>query len=358
MTSAPPHRARAALSRRAAIGWLAGGAASMAWPIRGAPSAASTKGASLAADAADELAAAARELLPEPGDTAAFAALGDGALWLEHDPLRLRQRALLPGSLVKLFTADALLRTGFEDRTYHCRGAHRDARGRERRCWLAAGHGPMRLRTAIAQSCNAWFYERAQDLPAEALLAAFDRFGLGAPWSAEAGAVGPDRCPSFIAEEDLPDVAVGDHESLRVTPLSLLRAVSRLTLAAMPLGAPPRAPPPSRRLPLGAGGRPAPLTALRDTARAIYEGMGEAARTGTLRDPFRGLSVAGKTGTARRPARGGFRGLVAGAYPFEAPVFSFVVVKERGRGATDAAPVAARLLRVLERALVAREAHP
>ena len=78
-------------------------------------------------------------------------------------------------------------------------------------------------------------------------------------------------------------------------------------------------------------------------------GMEEATQSGTLLGALP-PEVAAKTGTAPRPGGLGTRGFVVGYFPIGRPRYAFVVVKDRGRGARDAAPFA--------RAMVAAELRP
>lgn len=311
-----------------------------------------------------DLARIAAEVLPEAADGAAVMDLADGALVLVHHPAAILERPLLAGSVQKLFTAYAILeaeadpsgpaaRGGRSDPSRvgsaseargersdrgrvadpalsTCTGSHTDRRGVERPCWLRPGHGEMRLRTALAHSCNVYFYARSEALPPEALVDVLRRFGFGA--ASEEG-VARDVLPARIAARDLPDFAVGDHDGLQVTPLALLRAVALIATRG-------------RLDPLGHG---APSRAELAPAylELIAEGMAEAVQSGTLAQLFGGAPVAAKTGTARRSGARGTRGLVVGFAPVDAPRWAFVVLKERGRGAIDAGPPAAALAKRL-----------
>jgi cell division protein FtsI/penicillin-binding protein 2 len=226
-----------------------------------------------------------------------------------------REKRIVPGSVMKLFTAYALLEIGRDHALHECRGKHVDALGEARECWIQRGHGEMNLRTALADSCNVWFYENAQYLDDQRLLAIYRAFGFGEG----------DLLPGAIPARDLPDVAVGDHLAMRVTPLSLLRAVSLIALRGRGTELDPR------------------------HLELIAEGMAEAAKGGTLAGVFAQREVAAKTGTAKKEGMRGTRALVIGFFPPAKPRFAFVVVKESGRGAIDAGPIAARLTAELAR---------
>ncbi len=52
-------------------------------------------------------------------------------------------------------------------------------------CWRSGGHGTLRLREAIKQSCDVFFYETARRLGIERLAAMAHRFGFGKPLGLE-----------------------------------------------------------------------------------------------------------------------------------------------------------------------------
>ncbi len=292
----------------------------------------------------------AAEYLTAAHDSAAIMDLRDGRLLLTHNERTLRHHRILPGSVMKAFTAYAVIEAKRGEKSYICNGKHKDAHDIVRACWRRDGHGPMRLRTAISESCNIWFYEQSRYLDDRRLVDIYREFGLGAPWaSAEnsAGSVTRDLVPRAIPARDLPDVGVGDHLSFRVTPMSLLRAVSIIATG-------------TRRWDPASQGRgceaPHCIQPQLDpaTLELIAEGMQAATTSGTLAGVFAPRAqVAAKTGTAKKWEVPGMRGLVLGFMPVHAPRFAFVVVKD-GQGARDAGPVAAALTAVLSDSLAAR----
>lgn len=271
--------------------------------------------------AAPQLAEVAARTLPDEDDAAIVVTI-DGRAVLAHHPAVLERR-LLPGSVMKLFTAYAILEAGHERSTFTCRGTHVDAFGQRRPCWTTRGHGPMQLRTAIAESCNVWFYEHAgrsesDGVDFDRVFTTYERFGFGA----KVEAAERDLIPRTVSPRDLPDIAVGDHISVQVSPLSLVRAVGRIATRGGGTDLDPR---------------------LLDL---IAEGMREAALGGTLAGKL-GPDVAAKTGTAKKIEARGMRGLVVGFLPASRPAYVFVVVKGTGRGAKDAGPAAKAILEAL-----------
>jgi cell division protein FtsI/penicillin-binding protein 2 len=271
------------------------------------------------------------KVLAGPGDAAAVLELASGRLIFEHRPALIAEKRIIPGSVIKLFTAAALLDGRTADREVRCGGAHGG-----RVCWLRGGHGEVRFTRAIADSCNIWFYAQAESLPPEAFLRALRAFGIGEPIDTDVRGAIRDHVPGTIAPRDLPDLAVGDSIALETSPLSLLRAVSVIATRGRMIT-------PSRARPLASR-----QTALEPAhLERIAEAMEEAVESGTLAETLRGLDVAAKTGTGKKRGERGTRGVVLGFFPRREPRFAFVVVKGEGRGAADAGPAARELLRAL-----------
>lgn len=267
--------------------------------------------------------------LTNPEDTAAVLDLRLGRLVLLHHPRSFYEQPVMLGSVMKLFTAYTLLEAGLGGAHYTCTGHHKDAFGVERACWLRSGHGALGLRGAIANSCNSWFYEMSPKLPPGALLSGFRRFGFGERPARGAA----DVLPSAVNPRDIPDVAIGDDISMRITPRALLSAVSAIAQRG-------------RRNPLD--GRPLQPTQLDPSLlEQLVEGMRAAADEGTLKAVFQGRGVAAKTGTAKRLHQRGTRGLVVGFAPAVKPRYAFLVLKSEGQGARDAGPIALSLLSAL-----------
>ncbi len=101
------------------------------------------------------------------------------------DPWRpLRNRAIAgvypPGSTYKAIVAVAGLAEGLIDATteVYCPGHFRLGR-RVYRCWKRGGHGTVKLESALAESCDVYFYELGKRLGVETLARYARIFGLG-----------------------------------------------------------------------------------------------------------------------------------------------------------------------------------
>lgn len=165
-----------------------------------------------------------------------------------HKPMfnRALRGAYPPGSTIKPIVALAGLYHGamLPGQTRYCRG-HFTLPGSSRRYrdWKKEGHGSVDMRMAIAQSCDVYFYQLAQDLGIERMHDFLARFGLGEPtgidipgerpgvnpspaWKQEAFSRPADR-PWFPGETVITGIGQG---FMLATPLQLAEATA--TLAA------------------------------------------------------------------------------------------------------------------------------
>ncbi len=87
-----------------------------------------------------------------------------------------------PGSTFKPVVALAALGAGVitPETPVHCPG-HVDVGTATFHCWKTGGHGTLRLREAIKQSCDVFFYEAARRTGIDRLAAMAHRFGFGKP---------------------------------------------------------------------------------------------------------------------------------------------------------------------------------
>ena len=118
----------------------------------------------------------------------------------DHRPMSNKtvQGAYPPGSTFKMVTALAAFEDGFAtpDERIFCPG-HIEISGRRFHCWNRGGHGRVMLTSALAESCDVFFYELAQRVGIERINAMATRLGLGSrydlPLSGVSSGLNPSR---------------------------------------------------------------------------------------------------------------------------------------------------------------------
>jgi penicillin-binding protein 2 len=301
-----------------------------------------------------------------------FAGSLDREEWLRlvRDPrYPLLNRALQsqypPGSVFKLIVTAAGLQEGTltpMDRTY-CTGEFRVG-NTTFKDWKKGGHGHVTLRSAIAQSCNVFFYQHGPRVGAETIARYARAFGLGAPTGIDLGSEKPGLVPSPAWKRrvlgapwhpgDSVNMVIGQGQLL-VTPLQMARMT-----AAFANGGILWKPRVIQRVE-GSDGEliytessqmmghvelsPVVWAFLRD---ALWAAVNEPRGTGGgARVP--GLDVAGKTGTAQTvaksdSARGQDHAWFASFAPARDPeVVVLVFVEGGGKGGQVAAPIARKI---------------
>ena len=290
------------------------------------------------------------------------------ALWdsLGNHPLhpllnRTIQATYPPGSTFKPITAAEGILEGIvrpETSLLPCFGSWRFGR-RVFRCWKEEGHGTLRMKGAIAQSCNVYFFQigAQMDLDRFADLAA--RFGFGAVTGIDlpgerAGLLPTSRYmndrygrsgwgPGFLLNH-----SIGQGEIL-VTPLQIASFYGALGSGRL---VEPRLLFESVDAEGHAASHPPPLPKSVDLSDAIFRTLraciveaveGEKGTGYGARVP--GVVVAGKTGTAENP-HGEEHSWFAAWAPAENPRIAIsVIVEYAGHGSDVAAPLAGELLR-------------
>lgn len=266
-----------------------------------------------------------------------------------------------PGSTVKPMAAMALLSAGIdpEERVY-CGGGYQLG-NRFFRC--LGRHGPMTMHTAIARSCNTYFYAMGNRIGYDAIAVMARRLGLGEEYplpvvSQSYGTV-PDsawkmrKYKQDWTRSDTLNAVIGQGYLL-VNPLQLAVMAARIAsgrnvqptlIRGRERSAPPLDMPPEH------------FEAVRHGMWEVVNGAGTAGRS---RLPLDGIQMGGKTGTAqvRRIAAGQrgqggdwkYRdhGLFVCFAPTDNPRYAASVVIEHGMGGSRAAaPVAKDVLTYL-----------
>jgi penicillin-binding protein 2 len=143
-----------------------------------------------------------------------------------------------PASTFKIVTAIAGLEEGIidEDTTVFCPGFYKFG-NRVYRCWKRGGHGNVNVVSALAESCDTYFYQVGQKLGVDRLAWYAKAFGLGSPTGINLDHEAPGLVPTadwkkrqtgipWQAGETL-SVAIGQGYNL-VTPLQMAGLISAI----------------------------------------------------------------------------------------------------------------------------------
>ncbi len=289
---------------------------------------------------------------------------------------RAIQMAIAPGSVFKVVSAIALVRSGAVDpkEFFYCRGYLE--RPGALRCQVyrqfQQGHGEVQLVDALAVSCNVYFFHHAGRAGCDPLIAWARRLefgrrtGIDLPGEATGRVPTPESIRSLEGHDwrigDTRRLAVGQG-SLTVTPLQVARlmaAVANGGRLVTPHVASRIEPGPqnhgqSSEASAAAAGQivvaePRPIVGLNhSTLETIRRGLRMAVESplGTAYSTVftSSVEVAAKTGTAQTGGGRSDHAWFAGYVPARKPRFAVVVVLEHsGAGGEMAGPVARRLI--------------
>ncbi len=286
---------------------------------------------------------------------------------------RFTGMALPPGSTFKIVTAIAALESGAitPDMPFECQGYLTNPD--EHRCMIfrlfGATHGRVNLRTAMAQSCNVYFFDAARRMGIEPLVQWADVLEFGrvtgidlpyekagsVPHAGQSAAASGSEAAQRRFEREALGLSIGQSR-LTVTPIQMARLLAFVAndgwlvtphvvsddgtarRATEIDNSPYRA---TRKRISGVGSET--LSAVRaGLTAAVEEPIGTGFKT--VRLP--GVSIAGKTGTAEtapgKPDHAWFTGYV----PADNPRYVVVVALEHGgSGSKVAGPIARELVR-------------
>lgn len=278
---------------------------------------------------------------------------------LNSNPSALFNRALSgaypPGSTFKAAVAAAALEAGVVNpyEKVLCSPSVADKYYAMRCMSWASGtsHGSINLYTALATSCNIYFYELGKRLTVDQLATAARSFGLGSKTGIElsavenAGKVQGSAERKFMPGEKL-SYTIG--QMVTVTPLQLARMYS-----AIANGGTLYEPHIMKSVTDSNGASQAPnmvspgkVDLSASTWEVIRKGMRMTVTSGTAARAFAGFPIqtSGKTGTAQAPPNDSHAWFACWA-PSEAPEIVVVVMLENGGGGGgSAAPIARDLL--------------
>jgi len=264
-----------------------------------------------------------------------------------------------PGSTYKIVAAIAALQEGIitPNWTAYCPGYFKLGR-KTIRCWNAKGHGNIKLREAIINSCNVFFYQLGLKIGIDAwakyskLFLFGDLTGIDLPNESRGLVPTYDYYikkygPNGWTRGNLANLAIGQGELL-TTPLQMAQlamfianrgVVHRPHIADYLYDKNT-----NKRLPF-----PNETNYIQGISDDVYELIREAMRQvvakGTgWRASVPGIEVAGKTGTAQNP-HGDHHAWFIGFAPYEDPVIALAVIVEKGGGGgAVAAPIASKCM--------------
>lgn len=257
------------------------------------------------------------------------------------------------GSIFKIITALAALEKGrlTPQTTYTCPG-YAMIGGIRFGCWKESGHGPQDLNSAMAHSCNFYFYQAGLVAGADAMYALCLDFGFSKPTGIDL----PNEKSGFVPSRawkrsargtvwfdgDTANLAIGQGY-LQITPLQAALMAAAVALdGRMPkphlvetIDGLKAYEPSYRTLKLRAA-----------DVRAVKQGLEAVVNTdtGTGRlSKAEGVRVAGKTGTAQS-GKDRTHAWFVGYAPAEKPRVAMVVFLEHGgRGGVSAAKIASQV---------------
>ena len=142
-----------------------------------------------------------------------------------------------PGSTFKLVTALAVLESGVNpEQTVHCSG-YFNFGSRTFKCWKTSGHGTVNLTSAIAQSCNPYFYTMGHHIGIKKIAETARKLGLGAKTGIELNSESEGNVPDAEWKKrrkkldwypgDTVNASIGQG-FLLVTPLQLATMTARI----------------------------------------------------------------------------------------------------------------------------------
>lgn len=141
----------------------------------------------------------------------------DYSTLMENDHRPLSNKAVAgaypPGSTFKMVTALAALESGLINAQtgVYCPG-HYEVGTRRFHCWKRGGHGTVSLHSALAESCDVYFYDIAQKIGIDRIAEMGRKLGLGQrmdlPMSAITEGVMPDK--AWLAQRYGQDWRIGD----------------------------------------------------------------------------------------------------------------------------------------------------
>jgi penicillin-binding protein 2 len=273
----------------------------------------------------------------------------------ERQPLfdRTIRGAYPPGSTAKLLTAGAALEEGLitpETHFVSCRGGYQYG-NRFFKCWQKGGHGSLDLLSAIAQSCDTYFYQVGLKLGLEK----WTKYARACGFNEVTGIDIPAEKTGFVPDEKWYEKTYGKYNwnksvmlnlgigqgEFTSTPLELAQFYAGIVNHGMVMK-----PHIMRylRTPKGETNyyhaeivRGLPFS--EETLEILMEGAYRVVQGGTAgRSRIPEVTMGGKTGTAQNPHGNDHSWFVGYAPALDPQILGCVIVENAGHGSTVAAP--------------------
>jgi penicillin-binding protein 2 len=269
-----------------------------------------------------------------------------------NNPLqnRLFQNAYPPGSIFKPIVAYSgfLHGTLTPSTSVTCRGALKVG-NREFKCWKAGGHGTVNIISALAQSCDVFFYTIGGDVGIDNILEISHYLGF----ATDTGIDLPDEKPGFLPSPkwkekhfkqkwyagDTVNMSIGQG-FLQVTPLQMLRAFAFLANGGKLVN------PHLNTALMTRDETPKELSKIDPLDFAlIRQGLRAAIVSGTAHRAYLpDIPIAGKTGSAQDPPRNKTHSWFVSFAPYDNPQVAMVVFGQNaGHSDVMAVPIAKKI---------------
>ncbi|MBO5908561.1 MAG: penicillin-binding protein 2 [Clostridia bacterium] len=252
------------------------------------------------------------------------------------------------GSVFKPTVAAAALSTENENYVYNCKGSIFSG-GLTFKCHKLSGHGEMDMKTALAESCNTYFYTLSQKIGAESLLSQAEAFRFGTSLDLGGGintvkGTLPDLNTLSNSSAALINFSIGQGE-IMLSPVAMSMLYSAIVSGGV------------YRMPTVIEGITQngeykqneaflPTRAMsKVTADALKKYLKNALQNGTGSEAFiDGISAGGKTGTAQTGWKDGNRSILNGWFcgfvETEITEYVVIILKEDVKsGSYDCAPI-------------------
>lgn len=243
------------------------------------------------------------------------------------NPDLFKTKTAKPGSLIKILVAISAINKGIVDPSaiYYCNGEaiFYDSKFK---CWIKEGHQKVDMVKAISQSCNLYFYHIASKLFLSDIYRTYRlfQFDKRSPFNLNGESTGLFKEVDLDIEKYY--LSTGRSENLLVTPVQMLYLISIIAKHGRLLDS--------------------KIDLRSKTYEPIYNGLRNSVLNGTSKEAnYIHFPPAGKTGTFSEKYTSQTSAWFIGYAPFNNPEIAIVIFLEKGRGASEAAPIAKKVFK-------------